>query len=154
MGRGNACVHGEYEGLFYIDWDNFSSEYEDENGEVVTDYDFQREEWECSLSQFIVDFTKKYKSFYECDEWISNYEKAILENSLFYIVVEDNEWSMAIKLIQKEEFYYQSRGNIRNMQSGLYQSYLEGMKNCLFMQFDELGVYSGPWTSGRIKKSA
>lgn len=152
MGRGNACVFGEYEGLYYIDWSNFSSEFEDEHGNVIQDYDLQREEWEGSLEQFINDFTKRFKSFSECDEWISDSEKAVLENSLFYIVVEDNEWSIAIKLIQKEQEYY-DRGNIENLQAKHYKAYLDGMRDCLFNQFEELGVYGGPWTSGRIRRT-
>lgn len=151
MGAGNACVHGECEGLYYIDWDNFDSEYEDEYGTVITDYDFQRDQWSSSLYLFKQSFKKKYKSFTLCDKWISNEEHAVLENSLFYIVVEDNSWSMAIKLIQKEQDYYK-KGNIKNLQAGLYEKYLEGMKNVLFEQFDELGVYGGAWTSGTIKK--
>ncbi len=149
MGRGNACVFGKYEGLYYIDWNNFSSEYEDEHGNIIQDYDLQQEEWEGSLEQFIGDFTQRFKSFSRCDEWISNSEKAVLENSLFYIVIEDNEWSIAIKLIQKEQYY--DRGNIENLQAKHYRTYLYGMRDCLFNQFEELGVYGGPWTSGRIR---
>jgi hypothetical protein len=151
MGRGNVCVSGEYEGLYYVDWNNFSSEYEDEHGNIIQDYDLQREEWEGSLEQFISDFTKRFKSFSRCDEWISNSEKAVLENSLFYIAVEDNEWSIAIKLIQKEQGYHFS-GNIENLQVKHYKNYLDGMRDCLFNQFEELGTYGGPWTSGRIRR--
>lgn len=151
MGRGNVCVSGEYEGLYYVDWSNFSSEYEDEHGNIMQDYDLQWEEWESSLEQFINDFTQRFKSFSRCDEWISHTEKAILENSLFYIATEDNEWSIAIKLIQKEQEYY-DRGNIENLQAKHYKTYLDGMRDCLFKQFEELGVYSGPWTSGRIRR--
>jgi len=151
VGRGNTCVFGDYEGLYYIDWDNFSSEYEDEHGNVIQDYDFQREEWENSLYQFVTDFTQRFKSFSRCDEWISRDEKAILENKLFYIAITDNEWSMAIKLIQKEQGYYDG-GNIENLQAKHYKTYLEGIKECLFSQFEELGTYGGAWTSGRIRR--
>ena len=149
MGRANTCVFGDYEGLYYIDWDNFSNEYEDEHGNIIQDYDFQREEWEISLYEFISDFTQKFKSFSMCNEWISRDEKAILENKLFYIAITDNEWSMAIKLIQKEQGYYDN-GNIENLQAKHYKTYLEGIKECLFNQFEELGTYGGAWTSGRI----
>ena len=101
---------------------------------------------------FKKDFKERFTSFSECDEWISRNERAVLENQLFYIIVEDNEWSMCIKLIQKEQGYY-DRGNIANLQARHYQTYLEGMKDCLFNQFDELGTYGGPWTSGRIRKN-
>lgn len=152
MGRGNVCVFGEYEGLYYLDWDNFCAQYEDDDGKLITDYDFQMEEWENSLYEFKCDFKKKYKSFSDCDKWISGTERAVLENSLFYIVVEDNNWSMAIKLIQKEQDYY-SRGNIINLQRRIYKKYLNSIKNCLFNQFEEIGTYSGAWTSGTIKRS-
>lgn len=152
MGRGNSCVFGNYEGLYYVNWNNFSNEYEDEEGNIIVDEDMRVEEWEEALSQFIFDLTKKYPSFSICEEWISNTEKAVLENSLFYIAVEDNEWSMAVKLIQKEQSYY-SRGNIVNLQAGLFMKYLNGIRDCLFNQFDVLGTYEGAWTNGCIKKT-
>lgn len=152
MGRGNSCVFGKYEGLYYVDWNNFSNEYEDGEGNIIVDEYMRVEEWEEALSQFIFDLTKKYPSFSTCEEWLSNTEKAVLENSLFYITVEDNEWSMAIKLVQKEQSYY-SKGNIVNLQAGLYMKYLNGIRDCLFNQFDELGTYEGAWTNGRIKKA-
>ena len=101
MGKGNTCVFGDCEGLFYIDWDNFSNEYEDGHGNIIQDYDFQRDEWENSLYEFISDFTQKFKSFSKCNEWIGRDEKAVLENKLFYITIADNEWSMAVKLSKK-----------------------------------------------------
>lgn len=153
MGRGNTCVFGKYEGLYYVDWDNFADQYETEDGEIITDYDLQRDEWEYALDEFVTDLKEKYHSFTDCNRWINSSERAVLENSLFYIVVEDNEWSMAVKLIQKEQDYYSS-GNIINLQARHYKNYLEGIKECLFNQFDELGIYGGAWTSGRIKKSA
>jgi hypothetical protein len=149
MGKGNARVFGDYEGMYYVDRDNFSAEYEDEHGNIIQDYDFQREEWESSLYKFISDFTRKYKSFSKCNKWIDRDEKAVLENGLFYITVADNEWSMAIKLIQKEQGY--DSGNLENLQAKHYKTYLNGIKECLFNQFEELGTYGGPWTSGRIR---
>lgn len=151
MGRSNTCVFGDYEGLFYIDWDNFSNEYEDEYGNIIQDDELQREEWENSLHEFINDFTQKFKSFSECNEWINREDRAILENKLFYIAITNNEWSIAIKLIQKEQGYY-NNGNIENLQAKHYKTYLDGMKECLFNQFEELGIYGGPWTSGRIRR--
>lgn len=153
MGKGNCCVLGEYEGLYFIDWSNFNDQYEDDEGNSITDYDLQRFEWENSLEQFIIDFTAKYKSFYRCDKdkWINRNEKAILENELFYIITEDNDWSMAIKLIQKEQDYY-SNGNIKNLQARHYKNYLNGIRDCLFNQFEEINTYAGAWTSGTLRK--
>ena len=85
-----------------------------------------------SLEQFIGDFTQRFKSFSRCNEWISSSEKAVLENSLFYIVVEDNEWSIAIKLIQKEQGYHFS-GNIENLQSETLHNIFKWLER-LFIQ--------------------
>lgn len=151
MGRSNACVFGKYEGLYYVDWDNFANDLEHGND---IKYILMNEEWEESLETFMKDFMKKYKSFTRCGKgiWTRRDERAVLESTLFYIVVEDNEWSMAIKLIQKEQPYYVN-GNYENLQKRFYQKYLEGMKQCLFNQFEELGIYKGAWTSLRIRKN-
>ena len=153
MGRGNVCVHNDYEGLYYVDWDNFAYEFEDEDGEVFIDYDHQRYEWEDSLNIFKQDFKKRFNSFTDCDEWIGREERAILESELFYIAVEDNEWSIAIKLLQKETPYHWS-GSIENLQKKHYKNYLKGMEECLFNQFEKLGVYGGAWISGSIKRNS
>ena len=151
MGRGNSCVYGDYEGLYYIDWDNFLYEPEENDG-LMNDWECQREQFDDSMDIFKEDFIARFKSFTDCDEWISDTEKAILENSLFYIVIEDNDWSVAIKLIQKEPDYYYE-GNLSNLQKRHFENYLNGMRDVLFNQFNELGTYGGPWTSGRINKS-
>lgn len=154
MGAGNTCVFGDYEGLYYLAWDNFPSEYEDENGELITeDYEMQRMLFEDSLFEFMYSFKRKFKSFSReiKDEWLDNNQKIILENKLFYIVIEDNQWSMAIKLIQKEQSYY-SDGNIEGLQKRHYKNYLKGIRESLFEQFKEIHCYGGAWTSGKIKR--
>ena len=151
MGAGNACVFGDYEGLYYVDWAKFPYEFENSDGEIVIDYQEQREAWVESLWIFKEDMKDKFPSFSDCDKWLSNNVKAVLENELFYIATEDNQWSMAIKLLQKEQGFYDS-GNIYNLQGRHYKNYLEGMKECLFNQFEEIGVCGGPWTSGTIKR--
>lgn len=150
MGRGNVCTFGEYEGLYYIDWDNYSPEYEDENGEVKTDYDMQREDYEADRDEFVSEFCEKFSSFSPCDEWIDREEHAIAENSLYYLTERDNQWSMAIKLIQKENDWI----SIEGLQKKHFPTYFEGLKNVLFNFYSELGIYGGAWTSGTIKRSA
>lgn len=146
MGCGNVRVNGSYEGLYYIDYDYFRSSNENCPDELC-------ENFELFKQIFINDIQDKFKSFLICHQPISStdiysYKNAIMENELFYIVIEDNEWSIAVELIQKECDDFK----IKNLQKGLYKKYLEGIKNCLFNQFDELGIYCGSWTSGRINK--
>jgi hypothetical protein len=153
MGRGNVCVNGQYEGLYYVDWDNFICESEDEDGIVSQHYDLQQNEWEDSLELFVEDFLARFKSFSRCEKnhWLDDSCRAVLENDLFYIGVEDNQWSMAIELLQKEQGFYDS-GNFAGLQARHYQTYLDGIRDCLFNQFETLGAYSGAWTSKYIHR--
>jgi len=151
MGRGNVSVQGEHEGLFYIDLNNFSSQYKDEEGNMVDDYEIQNEELQTSLGFFKECFIKKYPSFTLCDEWLDQETHAVLENDAFNITISDNEWSIAILLLQKEPDDYQP-GKILGQQKRFSKIYLNGMKTCLFQQFKEIGVYGGPWTHGMIRR--
>lgn len=166
MGRGNVCVTGEYEGLFYIDRDDLDvwfRETEDgfeekmqrdlsyeeiTGGEWKFDQIRSQEEWDEALENLIWEMHRKYPSFRECEKWLSNSRKAVMQNKLFYIAVEDNEWSMAVMLIQKTNYY----SSVVAMQKRHYQFYLNSIRDFLFEQFETLGVYAGAWTSGRIHR--
>lgn len=173
MGRGNVCVFGDYEGLFYVDYDKLEEYYFDDGSD---DFDIETAEYrtreqldygeltggdwkydeiisEMNLEDFKCNFESaivtRFKSFSPCDEWIGRYQHAILENDLFYIAYEDNEWSVAVELLQKEDPYGDS---LVGLQKKHYQTYLNGMRDALFKMFDEIGIYGGAWTSGSIKK--
>lgn len=178
MGRGNVCVSGSCEGLFYIDNDDFHvyrrddpyAEYPDTR--LMGELDFGEltgGEWyydevgtmceeDDVLECFMEDFCKRFPSFEraEGNEWVRNgpwgdySRRVILESKLFYICVEDNEWSLAVELVQKEEPW----GDVwmENLQKRLYQKYLDGMKKALLNRLPGIGTYSGAWTSGRITR--
>lgn len=177
MGRGNVCVNGEYETLYYIDNDDLhvyrynGDEDVDEDLEVKMYGEVSLEEIQNSIyvydeiqtelmwnevEQNLCDGMKKlFPSFTDCDKFEEYHHRRsdaqpLLENNLFYIAVEDNQWSMAVKLLQKEHPYFSLEG----LQRKHYQSYKEGLKAVLFTMFDTLGVYGGAWTSGRIHRPA
>ncbi len=164
MGRGNVCVHGEYEGLYYVDRDyidcyianeaNENGEYEQKMQGDMSMEDYDNFEYDSGLSQmyyddFIQDFTymmnKKFKSFVST----GNDFETIMENNLFEIVIEDNEWSFAVKLIQKE---YDYDNHLVGLQKKHYENYFEGIKNILLELFPSIGCYGGPWTHGFIRR--
>ena len=169
MGRGNVCVFQKCEGLYYIDNDDLH-EYRrvieetddvehrlmgDLSYEELTSGDWEFDEWasyrnwEDAKRNLICSLMAKFPSLRECNTWIEHDRFALLENSLFYIAVADNEWSQAVMLIQKEHWCYDYSG----LQKRHHQSYLDGIRDSLFEQFETLGIYGGPWTSGRIKRS-
>ena len=131
MGKGNVGVAGAYEGLFYIDNEDFhvyrrNDDLDDwPETRLMRDLDYAEltgdgwlfdeegtaNEEDDVLECFKDDFCRRFPSCQrtEPDTWIRNgaygnlCRQVILENGLFYVCVEDNEWSLAVELIQKEE---------------------------------------------------
>lgn len=139
MGRGNSRTTGKYEGLYYLDYD-FWRDPDDE------EFKFFQWDYEDDMSAVAHAIRQRFPSFSPCDTWINRDAHAILENGLFYIALEDNQWSVAVKLLQKEDWHTSLEG----LQAGLYQRYLSGIKAILLRMFGKIGVYSGPWTHGTI----
>lgn len=169
MGRGNVCVTGKFEGLYYVDYDHLSmySRYvpEDDAYEVVTQGEYfelsqeEQNEWEydrASSEDFLHDtllyikerFCERFKGFRPCDVCVDRYRKAFLENDLFYIATEDNEWSVAFELLQKDDAWYFAE----NLQKRHYMKYLEMLESVLLECFTEIGTYRGAWTHGTLKR--
>lgn len=170
MGRGNVCVTGKYEGLYYIDNDHFhvyrreepdsDDEFQtrllrDLSYEELTGGEWHFDEWETEdekgdiLECFIESFTRMFHSFSRpepAELWLED-ARVILESKLFHIAVEDNEWSLAVKLLQKEEPW----GDVwmENLQKRLYEKYLEGVKKALLMRVPSICPYGGAWTHGK-----
>lgn len=169
MGRGNVCTLGKYEGLYYIDNDHIhvyrdsedmgddpetrlmgELDYEELTGcRWLYDEEGSMNEEDDILECFMEEFTQMFPSFkrVEPERWLDRSRRAILESGLFYIAVEDNEWSLAVELIQKEEPW----GDVwmENLQKRLYEKYLEGVKKALLMRVPSICPYGGAWTHGK-----
>jgi len=83
--------------------------------------------------------------FTECDRWYDRDIHVILESKLFEIAIVDNEWSFAVMLLQKEDAP-------AGLQKKHYEFYLRKIRDALFEQFSQLGVYECAWTSGTIDR--
>lgn len=166
MGRGNVCVNGKYEGLYYIDRDytdvycrKYDHDIYEEECLSELDYaDIANGDWEYEYSmiddyieEFIHSFVKRYKAFSRpCKKTYVGDGIVILESKLFYIVLEDNQWSYAVKLIQKSGIYDEYM--FENLQRKHHVTYLAGIRNTLLDIFPEIGTYKGAWTHGTIKR--
>lgn len=172
MGRGSCCVSGPYEGLYFISNEDFhvyrkaegtldvepetrllrELDYEELTGGHWLYDDLWTEDARADiLDAFTKDLIQRFPSFSRPDteQQLSNSQKIILENQLFYICIEDNQWSLAVELIQKEE----RRGNCwTSFQASHYQRYLDGVKTCLLHHLPSIGVCDGPWTSKTITR--
>ena len=84
--------------------------------------------------------------------WLGNERRVILENELFYICVEDNEWSLAVELIQKDGYSDCQSAWLAGLQKRRYRGYLDDMKKALLARLPSIGVRTGPWTPGTITR--
>lgn len=106
------------------------------------------DEEDYDLRSFSDDFMNRFPDFSKTNENISRTRRAILESPLFYVAVEDNEWSTAVELIQKDV----NSDLDLNSQNALYRIYLDAMKKILLWLFPSIGIYTGPWTHGIITR--
>ena len=173
MGCGNCCVFGRYEGLYYIDNDDFhvfrrADAASDDCPEprLMRDLDYEELtdgtwlyddlatelEEEDILECFTANFLQMFPSFKRVrpERWISRSQRAILESPLFYICLEDNEWSLAVELIQKEP---PGGPSYAGLQSRHYQAYLKGIEKCMLDRLPSIGTYKSAWTSGRLTRA-
>ena len=133
---------------------NDDGEYEEKMLGDMSMEDFNDFEYDDVLSgiyydDFLQNFTammeKKFKSFVSTGDDYGT----VMENNLFEIEIEDNEWSYAVKLIQKEDWY---DNHLEGLQKKHYENYLNGIKNILLELFPSIGCYGGAWTHGTIKR--
>lgn len=175
MGRGNVCVQGAYEGLFYIDNDDLcvyrknDPEAEEREDRLQRDLDYDDimgPDWHLDevgssyeeadvLECFCNEMRKRCPSFAPAvsdNVWPGKERRVLLENDLFYICVEDNEWSLAVELIQKDSYSDCENAWLSGLQRTKYKRYLECMKTALLTRLPEIGTYAGAWSSGRITR--
>ena len=175
MGRGNVCVTGSYEGLFYIDNDDlrvyrrndpYAKEEETSLQRDLSCEDFSSGEWlldevgssyeeEDVLECFCAELRKLCPSFQPAansNVWLGNERRVILENELFYICVEDNEWSLAVELVQKDGYSDCQSAWLAGLQKRRYREYLDSMKKALLARLPSIGIRTGAWTSGTITR--
>lgn len=166
MGCGNVCVSGKYEGLYFIDNDDLHIyrpiDGDEDELKLLRDISFEdlcfweysdidTQWWEGNvIAELQNSMQKKFPSFTPCNKWTNGGQRAVLQNQLFYVALEDNEWSLAVELIQKEAPWPQSYDGLQHKH---YQRYLAGIRDTLFEQFESLGIYTGPWTSKTIHRS-
>lgn len=175
MGRGNVCTTGPYEGVFYIG-NGYLRVYRRDDPYAKEDEtcllcelsatDIMRDAWlldeigssyeeEDVLECFCAELRKLCPSFQPAansNVWLCNERRVILENELFYICVEDNEWSLAVELVQKDGYSDCQSAWLAGLQKRHYRGYLESMKKALLTRLPSIGIRTGAWTHGIITR--
>lgn len=169
MGRGNVCVTGSYEGLFYIDNDDLrvyrrNDPYYSATSAVKTfravNGFLMRSGAVTRKKTFSNAFAPNCGSSVPASSlrptqtvWLGNERRVILENELFYICVEDNEWSLAVELVQKDGYSDCESAWMAGLQKRRYRGYLDSMKKALLARLPSIGIRTGAWTSGTITRA-
>lgn len=163
MGRGNVCVNGKYEGLYYVDNDFLEMwtrrdrggeldccpprEIENINDGWVYDETESYALFDRFEAEFVELLLKRFPSMHRPrrrGEWVSRSQRVVAENKLFYVCFEDNIWSLAVELIQKQPPY--GGGDFEGLQAKSHGCYLKGIREILLDINGEVGAYAGAWT--------
>lgn len=147
MGRGNVCVFGKYESVYFIPFETFydypyNSETDEEDETQEKEYKhYLYDDFKDNLSEMI---KNKFKSFSKCDKWLDNETHCIIENNLFDIALQDNQWSIAVKLLCKDD---ETGLHIKH-----FKEYDNALLKILFDLSDDVYGYAGAWTSQKLIK--
>ncbi len=172
MGAGNVGVFSPVGGEYYIDNDDlyvYRAKEDQDDIRLMRDvpyHELERFEFdqfgteleiEDAVRLFQNDMIRRFPSFQKIDGWLadgsysrSRSRRAILENGLFWIATEDNQWSIAFELIPKEEPWGEPW--MEKIQARHYRRYLDGIKESLFEQFEYVSYRSSAWTSGTLRR--
>lgn len=160
MRRGNAYVTGQYEGVYFIAYEDLHIYRNFKKLELEPRFlremsvDELMGDWECDkflsventktvLDSFMKAFTQKFHSFYraEPNEWLTQTKRIILKSGLFYICVEDGEWGLAVELIQKKG------ESISGFQKHRFEDYMSAIKNTLYDFVPYVYYRTSAWAS-------
>lgn len=167
MATPKANVSVSYnEGLFYVDYDNIymyqhkqnpncmitGIELKDKNPE---EYTFSEElmqlRYETFRKKLAESLCNKFPSMQKAgpDDFQDKRQtkRIITQNELFHVIIEDNTWSLAVELKHKP------KGNT-GLQTQMFPSFLEGLRQALFEQFDTLYVRTSSWSAEPITQNS
>jgi hypothetical protein len=159
MGRGNTRV-ADNEAIYYVDYNNFESYIQDEDGNDTTERDYDVE------SMFFDDWLLEFQSlpilsqhFDKASGWIND-GKLLLSNDYYNIVAIDNEWSIGIALIRRDvDDYYKytypdddAVALYKKEQDSLFDKYNNLLLDALYELVSELRVPNGAWMSSLFER--
>lgn len=170
MGKGNVSVRGPYEAVYCISNEFLHVYREDEPdkeepevrllkdipySELDTcrwlfDEEGSANEEEDVLECIVDALSRRFQSMTPVlgEKWISRTRRAIMENELFTIAVEDNETSLAVELLQKEVQY---DDRLLGFQKRHFERYKEALKAAMLERVPEITFPTSAWTSGTIR---
>ena len=85
---------------------------------------------------------KRYKSYRKADRYTKRDQRIVLENDMFLVAIEDNEWGFAVELISRKKYRYPQ------FQKQLFSHFFKGLKETLLSLTETIYIRSGSWSAG------
>lgn len=97
----------------------------------------------------VMDLKTKFPSLHETDEYLNTRktQHKIAENKLFDIVLEDNDWSVAVELRRKENAN-------EGMQNQTYADFVKGIQTILLDHIERIYTRAGNWDCITLTKDS
>ena len=133
MGCGNCCVFGRYEGLYYIDNDDF---HVFRRADAASD--------DCPEPRLMrdLDYEELTDGTWLYDDLATELEE---EDILECFTANFLQMFPSFKRVRPESY--------AGLQSRHYQAYLKGIEKCLLDRLPSIGTYKSAWTSGRLTRA-
>ena len=146
MGRGNYCPSGDCWDVWYVDYDKYEYDEEEDEHYQGVDYELICEDMHKALESI----RKRFPSFEKVDgEWGSRYwgEEYCLKNKLFRVGLADNTWSMALFIQMRDDIWIEQE----NLAKRHLPEYSKAILQIMLETFGEISIRSGAWCSRTVR---
>ena len=155
MSQGNVNVSLN-DGLYYIHYNSVNVYKSKQNpkdlrtidqipshqrNQFNLDLPLSQANYDAWLEQFRKAMCKRYKSYRIVDKYLKRTQRIVLENNMFQVIIEDNEWSFAVELISIPQCPYKA------FQKHLFSQFFKGMREILFTITETIYIRNGSWSA-------
>lgn len=150
------------DGLYYIHYDDVNV-YQSKNDpsvlvskkeipqnkedEYVLNLEKSQEQYNTWLQHFTTAMMRRFRSYKKIDTYLKTDRRLVLQNKMFCVIIENNDWSFAVELISLPNCPY------KVLQRHLFPTFLSGMREILFSLNDTIYVRNGSWSAKPITRN-
>lgn len=156
----NVSVNPDREALFYVDYSHMDV-YVNDSNDVKTNNDpaiaqnpdvyrfddtLTQARFDSFKKQFVKKMQDKFKSLKPHDITTKG-KHQLLMNDMFIIAFEDNDWSVAVELLENP------KSKNPNLRPNLFPNFQKGMRDILLDLVGEIHIRTGSWSTQKMTKA-
>lgn len=158
----NVSVNPDREALFYVDYShmdvyvniNDSNDVKTNNDPAIAqnpdlyrfDDTLTQARFDSFKKQFVKKMQDKFKSLKPHDITTKG-KHQLLMNDMFIIAFEDNDWSVAVELLENP------KSKNPNLRPNLFPNFQKGMRDILLDLVGEIHIRTGSWSTQKMTKA-